>query len=50
VAAIVRQGMEEGVFHQGDPDLLAASVTAVMQVQLGAACPHPGSNRTPRKS
>jgi AcrR family transcriptional regulator len=35
VAAIVRQGMEEGVFHQGDPDLLAASVTAVMQVQLG---------------
>ncbi len=35
VAAIVRQGIEEGVFHKGDPELLAASVTAVMQVQLG---------------
>ena len=34
VAAIVRQGMDEGVFHEGDAELLAASVTAVMQVQL----------------
>ena len=34
VAAVLRQGMEEGVFYEGDPELLAASVTAVMQVQL----------------
>jgi AcrR family transcriptional regulator len=34
VAAILRQGIDEGVFHEGDPELLAASVTAVMQVQL----------------
>src|SRR4029453_10353413 len=34
VAAIVRQGIDEGVFHPGAPELLAASVTAVMQVQL----------------
>jgi hypothetical protein len=26
--------MDEGVFHEGDPELLAGSVTAVMQVQL----------------
>jgi AcrR family transcriptional regulator len=34
VAAVLRQGMDEGVFHEGDAELLAASVTAVMQVQL----------------
>lgn len=34
VAAVLRQGMDEGVFHDGDAELLAASVTAVMQVQL----------------
>src|SRR5262249_12710573 len=34
VAAVLRQGMDEGVFHEGDPELLAASVFAVMQVQL----------------
>ena len=34
VAAVLSQGMDEGVFHQGDPELLAASVFAVMQVQL----------------
>src|SRR6266850_116888 len=34
VAAVLRQGMDEGVFHHGDPELLAACVTAVMQVQL----------------
>jgi AcrR family transcriptional regulator len=34
VAAVLRQGMDEGVFHEGDPELLAGSVTAVMQVQL----------------
>src|SRR5258705_8368834 len=35
VAAVLRQGMDEGVFHEGDAELLAASVTALMQVQLG---------------
>src|SRR5262245_2656237 len=34
LAAVLRQGMAEGVFHEGDPELLAASVFAVMQVQL----------------
>ena len=34
VAAVLRQGMDEGVFHEGDPELLAATVTSVMQVQL----------------
>jgi AcrR family transcriptional regulator len=34
VAAVLRQGMDEGVFYEGDAELLAASVTAVMQVQL----------------
>jgi AcrR family transcriptional regulator len=34
VAAVLRQGMDEGIFHEGDPELLAASVFAVMQVQL----------------
>jgi AcrR family transcriptional regulator len=34
VGAILRQGMDEGVFYEGDPELLAATVTSVMQVQL----------------
>jgi len=34
VSAVLRQGMDEGVFHAGDPELLAATVTSVMQVQL----------------
>jgi AcrR family transcriptional regulator len=34
LAEVLRQGMDEGVFHEGDPELLAASVFAVMQVQL----------------
>jgi len=34
VSAVLRQGMDEGVFHEGDPELLAATVTSVMQVQL----------------
>jgi hypothetical protein len=31
---VIQQGIDEGVFHDGDPELLAATVTAVMQVQL----------------
>jgi AcrR family transcriptional regulator len=34
VARVVRRGIEEGVFHPGDPELLAGTVMAVMQVQL----------------
>jgi AcrR family transcriptional regulator len=34
VAGVVVQGMDEGVFHRGDAELLAGSVMAVMQVQL----------------
>ena len=34
VAAVLREGMDEGVFHEDDPELIAASVFAVMQVQL----------------
>jgi AcrR family transcriptional regulator len=34
VASVLQQGMDEGVFHEDDPELLAASVFAVMQVQL----------------
>jgi AcrR family transcriptional regulator len=34
VASVLQQGMDEGVFHADDPELLAASVFAVMQVQL----------------
>lgn len=34
MADILRQGMAEGVFHDGDPELLAGSAMAVMQVQL----------------
>ena len=34
VAAVLREGMDEGVFHEADAELLAASVFAVMQVQL----------------
>jgi AcrR family transcriptional regulator len=34
VAGVIQQGIDEGVFHDGDPELLAATVTAVMQVQL----------------
>ena len=34
VAGIVEQGLEEGVFLPADPRLLAASVTALLQVQL----------------
>jgi AcrR family transcriptional regulator len=34
VGGVLRQGMNEGVFYEGDEELLAATVTAVMQVQL----------------
>src|SRR5258706_1338713 len=34
VGGVLRRGMDEGSFYEGDPDLLAATVTAVMQVQL----------------
>lgn len=34
VADVLRQGMAEGVFHREDPELLAGSVQAMLQVQL----------------
>ena len=34
VTGVVEQGMDEGVFIKSDPALVAASVTAVLQVQL----------------
>lgn len=34
VAAVLRQGMAEGVFHAEDPELMAGSVQAMLQVQL----------------
>ena len=33
-AELLRQGIEEGIFHDGDPELMAATGVAVMQVQL----------------
>jgi AcrR family transcriptional regulator len=33
-AALVREGIEEGVFYEGDPDLAAASISALLQAQL----------------
>jgi len=43
VAAVLRQGMDEGVFYEGDPELLAATVTSVMQVQLAGRLFRSGS-------
>lgn len=34
VASTLRQGMDEGCFHEDEPELLAATVQAVLQVQL----------------
>jgi AcrR family transcriptional regulator len=34
VASVIRRGIDDGIFHDGDPELLAISVMAVMQVQL----------------
>lgn len=34
VAGTLRQGMAEGVFHPDDPELLAGTVQAMLQVQL----------------
>lgn len=34
VAGILRRGMAEGVFHEDDPELLAGTVQAMLQVQL----------------
>jgi AcrR family transcriptional regulator len=36
-AAVVRGGIEEGVFYEGDPEVLAAMGIAIMQVQLSLA-------------
>ena len=47
MAAILRQGMDEGVFHEGDPELLAASVTALMQVQLAGRLFRSGNRPDP---
>jgi AcrR family transcriptional regulator len=33
-AQVLREGMEQGLFHEGDPDLMAMTGSAVMQVQL----------------
>ena len=33
-AALVREGIAAGMFHEGDPELLAATAIAIMQVQL----------------
>ena len=33
-AALVRAGITEGIFHDGDPELMAATAIAIMQVQL----------------
>jgi AcrR family transcriptional regulator len=33
-AQLVREGMSEGVFYEGDPDLTAASLSALLQAQL----------------
>ena len=33
-AALVRAGIAEGIFHDGDPELMAATAIAIMQVQL----------------
>ena len=37
LAAIVRDGVAEGVFHPGDPETLAMMGIAIMQVQLSRA-------------
>ena len=34
VARVLQRGMDEGLFHPDDPERLAGSVMAVMQVQL----------------
>jgi len=49
VAAVLRQGMDEGVFHDGDAELLAASVTAVMQVQLAGRLFRSGNQSNARE-
>jgi AcrR family transcriptional regulator len=33
-ASLLRAGIAEGVFHEGDPELMAATAIAIMQVQL----------------
>jgi AcrR family transcriptional regulator len=33
-ATLVREGIDSGVFHDGDPQLVAATAIAIMQVQL----------------
>ena len=33
-ASILREGMDEGVFYKGDPEIMAMTGVAVMQVQL----------------
>ena len=34
--ALMRRGIEEGVFHPDDPDVMAATTFGVMQIQLAA--------------
>ncbi|MDJ0853472.1 MAG: TetR/AcrR family transcriptional regulator [Myxococcota bacterium] len=36
-ARVVKAGIEEGVFHEGDPQAMAAMSIAIMQVQLALA-------------
>ena len=45
MAGVLRQGMDEGVFHEADEELLAATVTAVMQVQLAGRIYRAGEGR-----
>lgn len=41
-AELVREGIAAGVFYDGDPELMAATAIAVMQVQLAGLLERPG--------
>lgn len=42
-ADLMRDGIEEGVFHAGDPEVMAAISISTMQVLLAAALERPGT-------
>lgn len=41
-ADLIQQGIDEGVFYEGDPELMAAVAISIVQVLLAAALERPG--------